>query len=112
MTVERLCFCTASFRGPFIVQVRNGNVASVETLEGVPATGNGLGDVSALTVSGTFDLTVPGIFDLIGRSFDSDRLEVQFNQQNGVPTLVQIDRIALAVDDELTVRVSSFRVDN
>lgn len=104
MTVDRPCFCTAGFRGPFIVQVRNGNVASVETLEGVPATGNGLGDVSALTV--------PGIFDLIGRSFDAHRLEVQFNQENGVPTLVQIDRIALAVDDESTVRVSGFRVDN
>lgn len=99
MTVERSCFCLPEYLGPFEVLVRDGEVVSVTNVGGF--------DGQPVPTNQRI-LTVPGLFDYIDDGFDSDRMIVVFDKQTGVPRSISIDHIFGAVDDEITVTVSSF----
>ena len=101
MTVTRWCFCVRDAVGPFEVTVRRGEVTVRHML---------LDDDDG--VSDWIEpqsLTVPGLFNLIESSFKADGLNVVFDRNTGVPLTIEIDSIALAVDDELTIEVTDFR---
>lgn len=99
ITVRRSCFCVPSYLGPFEIVVRNGEVVSVTSLAD-----GGRDDAPA----NAEELTVPGLFDIIEKGFDSDQMVVVFDKRTGVPQSISIDYIFGAVDDEMSITVSSF----
>ena len=92
-TVERVCFCAPSFRGPVTIVVRN------DKPQGTPA---GFEDVA----------TVPLLHAIVQKAIDDnvDRLGVVYDRR-GVPLSIAIDRSVMIADDEITYRVSGFTVD-
>lgn len=99
MTVRRSCFCLPEYIGPFDVVVRDGHIVSVTNVGGF--------DIDAVPANQQ-TLTVPGLFDFIEAGFDSDRMDVTFDKQTGVPLNISIDHIFGAVDDEISITVSNF----
>jgi len=73
---------------------------SVSPLEGQRGTVEGIN---------TSSFTVPGLFNTIERGLDASRLHAVFNNQTGVPTVIEIDHLELAVDDEISIYVSNFQ---
>lgn len=92
-TVERVCFCAPSFRGPATIVVRN------DKSEGTPA---GFENVA----------TVPLLHAIVQKAIDDkvDRLAVVYDTR-GVPLSIAIDRRVMIADDEITYLVSGFTVD-
>lgn len=98
VVVQHLCFC--GYVRPVRVTVRAGGiVSSVDAQTGEPVP-------SYATVR-----DVAGLFALIRTAIDegADRLDVTYDAQLGYPTLIKIDYISNAVDDELTVTTSEFQ---
>lgn len=100
LTVD--CFCPG---GRFDVVVRNGEVVHSRR------TGSG-------GVGGSGDppggLTIDGLFTLVsqarGSSPPAANVTVSYDERFGYPQRISIDRIADAVDDEISYTVSDFRV--
>lgn len=80
--------------------VRSGEVVSVSPLEGQRGTVEGINARS---------FSVPGLFSTIENGLDAARLHVVFNNQTGVPTVIEIDQLEFAVDDEISIYVSNFQ---
>lgn len=98
VVVQHLCFC--GYVRPVRVTVRGGAIVSsvdAETGEAVP---------SYATVR-----DIAGLFTLIRKAIDdgADKLNVKYDSELGYPTLIDIDYITNAVDDELTVKTSEFQ---
>ena len=100
MTLKRYCFCLPGTVGSFDVVVRSGKVASVTPLEGQTR----LAEDRNLQ-----SFTVAGVFDMIERGLDASRLHVVFDNQTGVPTVMEVDHHQLMVDDEMSVYISNLR---
>lgn len=99
VVVEYLCFCV--YTRPVRITVRFGNVVSrvdVQTGQPVPAAGDHVRDLAGL-----FAL----IRDAIAR--DAHRLDAMYDSTYGFPTLIDIDYIQNATDDELQIRTSEFQ---
>jgi hypothetical protein len=99
VVVQNLCFC--GYIRPVRITVRFGAVVSrvdAETGEPVPAYGHNVRDIA-------------GLFDLIREAMAQDayRLDVTYDPEYGFPTLIDIDYIQHAVDDELRVKTSEFQ---
>lgn len=99
VVVQNLCFC--GYTRPVRITVRFGAVVSrvdAETGEPVPTYGENVRDIA-------------GLFDLIRDAIaqDAHELDVTYDATYGFPTLITIDYIRNAVDDELTVRTSEFQ---
>eukprot|EP00210_Caulerpa_lentillifera_P007253 g6939.t1 len=91
----RLCFCHAKFRGPFIITVKNRAVFSAEYED------NSLGPVSQEILDGL--PTISKLFQLIAKEAeDADEVTVTYDPFYGYPRKASIDRIAQAIDDEIT----------
>ncbi len=98
VVVQHLCFC--GYVRPVRVSVRQGViVSSVDAQTGEPVP-------SYATVR-----DIAGLFALIRDAIDdgADRLEVTYDAELGYPTLINIDYITNAVDDELSVTTSEFQ---
>ncbi len=98
VVVQHLCFC--GYVRPVRVTVRSGVlVSSVDAESGEPVP-------SYATVR-----DIAGLFTLIREAIDegADRLDVTYHAQLGYPTLINIDYVTNAIDDELTVKTSEFQ---
>ncbi len=88
------CFCPPEVRGPFEVTVENGEVVEIRFDGAVIQPEPGITPVEVFTVE--------GLFAEIRSSLDADEITVSYDER-GNPTLIDIDRIANAIDDELTI---------
>ncbi len=94
MVVEYRCFCIRERNGPFEVTVKNGEVVEARFDGTVIEPQPGITPVEAFTVE--------GLFGEIRSNLDADEITVSYDER-GNPTLIDIDRIANAIDDELTI---------
>lgn len=89
--LRRLCFCLPGFVGPFLITVKNGKVVDV-VFEGQGS------KPAELDVP-----TIDGLFDIIAKNLGKvAKITVKYDFALGFPTSIAIDRIALAIDDEIT----------
>lgn len=98
MTVQIGCFCPEEFRGPFEVTVDNG-VLTEALYDGAPVR-----DGVAIEF-----FTVDGLFDAVADLADSDRLNVTFDPETGIPTIIDADPQLTIADEEVSVTVSDFQ---
>lgn len=91
ITVHRYCFCPSPFKTT--VTVRKGKPVKV----------------SARPWYGP--KTVPAMFQVIGQAIRNEVavLDVSYDDRLGIPKRTSIDYIAMAVDDEMTYRITGFR---
>ncbi len=94
LVIEYGCFCVEERRGPFEVDVKNGVVVEVRFDGAVIEPQPGITPVEVFTVE--------GLFGEIRSSLDADEITVSYGER-GNPTFIDIDRIADAADDELTI---------
>ena len=94
LVVEYRCFCVRERYGPFEVTVKNGEVVEVRFDGALIEPQPGITPVEVFTVE--------GLFAEISSSLDADEITVSYDER-GNPTLIDIDRIANAADDELTI---------
>jgi hypothetical protein len=102
MTYEKSCFCPEEWRGPFRLQVRNGQVETATyTSESLRST---TVDPDVLTSLPT----VEGIFDNIQNGLDSlyYEIRVQYNETAGYPISAYTDWDQMIADDEFTYMLS------
>ncbi|GMH39744.1 hypothetical protein BSKO_07642 [Bryopsis sp. KO-2023] len=89
--LRRLCFCFGGFTGPFLITVKDGKIVDV-VFEGEGPTPDNI-DVP----------TIDGLFDIIEESIPTvDSITVEYDRKLGFPLNISIDRIKLAIDDEIT----------
>ncbi|HSM02946.1 MAG TPA: DUF6174 domain-containing protein [Acidimicrobiia bacterium] len=97
LTVTFGCFCIRERVGPFEVDVSAGDIVEVrfdgDILEPEPG-------VTPVKV-----FTVEGLFAEVRANQDAAALTVEYDD-HGVPTLIDIDRLLEAVDDEVTITAS------
>ena len=92
-SVERLCFCTPSYRGPSQIVVRGGQPLGAA---------QAFSDVA----------TVPRLFAIVQQAIDDEvaSLTVRYDVR-GVPVSIDIDRNRLIIDEEMSYRVRDFALD-
>jgi hypothetical protein len=95
LTVERQCFCPSA---QYDITVTNGVVSSVAH-DGAP--------VRPAEVQG-LPKTVPELFALVAGLPPTAGLEVDYDPDLGLPTRIDVDPIANAVDDEYSIVVLTF----
>ncbi|MGI9099249.1 MAG: DUF6174 domain-containing protein [Solirubrobacteraceae bacterium] len=92
-TVERVCFCVPSFRGPATIVVR---------------------DDAPLDPPASFEdvATIPKLHAIVQQAIDDrvERLGVTYDAL-GVPQSISIDPRLMIADDEITYRITGFTVD-
>lgn len=88
------CFCVRERTGPFDIEVRSGEVVEIRFDGAVIQPVPGLTPVEVFTVE--------GLFEEIRSSLDADEITVTYGEL-GNPTLIEIDSISEAADDELTI---------
>ena len=54
---------------------------------------------------------VPGLFEIVRRAIEGDRAAIGYDESTGVPTTMDSDPVANAVDDEFSFKVSEWTVD-
>ena len=101
MTVVRSCECTPLMTGPVVITVQNDVVVSrIYKNSGAAVTAD------------YFELfpAVDGLFDAIDTLHDEDPhdINVEYDHALGYPVSISVDMHKGYVDDEFTVRVSSF----
>ncbi|MBD2489561.1 DUF6174 domain-containing protein [Aulosira sp. FACHB-615] len=97
-TVTNNCFCAPEFRGPSIIEVRNGITVSITNA----ATGQAVNPSLLKPYS-----TVPRLFNLIRNAIrESSELTVTYNPQRGYPTQINIGN--LAADAGIFTTISNF----
>jgi hypothetical protein len=92
-TVERVCFCAPSFRGPATIVVRNDKpLAPPASFEDIA--------------------TIPRLHAIVQQAINNqvERLNVTYDTR-GVPLTISIDRRVMIADDEITYRITGFTVD-
>ena len=92
---DRSCFC--GFAGPADVTVMNGEIVSVRSFWPEPT------DVAPDNFN-VFD-TIDGLFNMVDDAIDRNAhsLDVTYDEQLGFPTIIAIDFLENAIDDEITV---------
>jgi hypothetical protein len=100
MVVERICFCTDEYRGPYVVTVDGGQVTSVAFEDGSPVPDDLAADLP--TIDALFDLAAGG-------AADGTLLAVELDADDGHPELVSLDPLPDAVDDEIAYAVHAVR---
>ena len=104
------CFCAFNDEMPLVVEVKDGEVLSLES-----ATGKDLNPTNLQYYERY--LTIDKLFSEIGNGFKSegsnqgaaDKVEVTYDETYGFPTTINIDFVEQAVDDELYITVSDFQ---
>lgn len=89
---SRYCYCPQSYVGPFRVFVVDNKVDSVFSY------------ADSISVKDTLDefTTIDGLFDLLDSEIDRKPADIyaEFNKEYGYPSIVRIDNIQNAIDDE------------
>lgn len=109
-TYERQCFCTAETRGPFVVTVANGQVASVRRLAG-GMTPDGQPMAGPEDTRPENRLRIEDFFDLITGAHRDGVAEVRtaYDARLGFPTSIWIDRDEGIADEEIGYQISNLR---
>lgn len=99
--VSNSCFCLPDFRGPLIIEVRNGITKSITNAQ----TGKRVNPDLLQQYS-----TIPKLFNLIRNTINSgeSELTVVYNSQLGYPTQINIGN--LAADAGIFTTISNFEV--
>jgi hypothetical protein len=102
MSYRRTCFCPA-----YTVQVTvvDGEVTSAEAIEGLP------GELPPTTqpIPDDEQFTVEDLFGQAIEAYETaDRTTVTYDAELGYPTIIDVDPIQNAIDDEYTLTVESF----
>jgi hypothetical protein len=94
------CFCGFTEPNPALITVQNGAVVKVEPADGGPAVTGSLEDWP----------TIDDLFSIISHASegDPDVLDVEYDETYHYPTIIHIDPIERAADDEITYRVQRF----
>lgn len=102
MTLERICFCPESYRGPFSIRVRNGQVISATYLNDNMREST----VNPDLLGGL--LTVDGVFDDIQKALDRSYVEIKttYNETAGYPSSSYTDMSKMIADGDRTYKVS------
>jgi hypothetical protein len=98
------CFCPFMDVMPVVVEVRDGQIVSLTGANGQPLRDD---------FRATFEraATVEGLFAVAEENLsNADQVEVTYDAQYGFPASIIVDRIKLAVDDEISYFVESFKV--
>ena len=103
------CFCAFNDEMPLIVEVKDGEVVSLES-----ATGKDLNPTNLQYYERY--LTIDKLFAEIEKGFKAegseegaaDKVEVEYDETYGFPTTITIDFIEEAIDDELYLTVADF----
>jgi FlaG/FlaF family flagellin (archaellin) len=107
MNVHIGCFCPFFDRMPVTVEVRDGQVLSVTDSQRQPVAA----DDPIRSFGNEQLMTVEGVFAFTRDAFQTaDRTEVTYDPALGYPASLNIDRIELAIDDEMSVLISEFEV--
>ena len=95
------CFCVPDFRGPLIIEVRNGITKSITNAQ----TGKRVNSEALQQYS-----TIPKLFNLIQKTINGgeSELTVVYNPQLGYPTQINIGN--LAADAGVFTTISNFEV--
>ena len=88
------CFCVPERIGPFEIKVRGAEVVEIRFEGALIQPEPGVTPVEAFTVE--------GLFEEIRSSLDADEITVSYGEL-GNPTLIDIDRMSDAEDDELSI---------
>jgi Family of unknown function (DUF6174) len=91
------CFCGI---GPHLVVSDHGNVRI-----------DGVGIDALARRDGAIPVGVDGLFDIVRRAIAGDRLSVTYDAATGVPTSMDSDPVANAIDDELSFAVTGWTLD-
>lgn len=98
------CFCIFSQDMPLVIEVKDGQVVSMEYKSGKEI------DPALLEQFQRYD-TIDKIFAELEKAHGSaDRVEVTYDDQYGFPTQITIDQAQQAADDELYLTISNFEV--
>lgn len=101
---RRSCFCFGA-PGDGIVHVKDGKVVAVEEL--------GSNQVVRVPVAGdpTLYPTIEGLFDLLDQFVrnGADVLQFHLDPDLGMPTLISVDQLLGAIDDEVAYSASDFQ---
>ncbi|MEH1880464.1 DUF6174 domain-containing protein [Nostoc sp.] len=86
-TLSNNCFCIPEFRGPVIIEVRNGITTSIKSVN--------TGKAVNLELLKKYT-TIPKLFNLIKNTINSteSELTVQYNPKLGYPTQINIGNLA------------------
>ena len=103
------CFCVFVENMPLVVEVKDGEVVSMEF-----ATGNEI-DPQLLPLFERY-VTIDRLFDGLESGFDfegddqgpADKVTVEYDATYGFPTKIDIDFVEEAIDDELYLSISDF----
>ena len=97
---ERICFCPREWTNLGTVSVVGGQLESVQDR------------VSGDLLDPAFYLSVDQLFDEVQAAIDSDAYEiaVQYDNIFGYPTSIDVDFVELAIDEEVSFRVSDLRL--
>jgi hypothetical protein len=103
------CFCVFNEDMPLMIEVKDGQVVSMEFKSGKEI------DPQLLPLFQRYE-TIDKLFDGLAKSFDfegddqgpAEKVTVEYDPTYGFPSQVQIDFIKQAADDELTLDASKF----
>jgi hypothetical protein len=104
MDLRRGCFCSDDITRPMHLVVTDGRTTISYADDGSRVTGEAL---ESMLVGG-----VEKIFDAIDfvLSRNPDRLLIEYDEEFGFPQIIKIDPNADAIDDELDLWITNFRV--
>lgn len=102
--IRRVCFCSTDYVGPFRVTVE-GNDVTVEYVDSSQPVSE---EVLKSWFLGPMEKVFKNIHEAIADGID--RVDMDFDARYGYPTTVDFDYIADAIDDELRITISDFRV--
>jgi hypothetical protein len=100
---RRNCFCPMEVVSPVVVEVRDGEIASIHYQES--------GEPVAVTYAGLW-LPMEGVFDIIQDAIDQEAVEVNvgYDAEFGFPRQIGIDYSENVVDEELGYIVEEFQL--
>jgi hypothetical protein len=107
MKVHIGCFCPFFDRMPVTVEVQDGKVLSVTDSQGQPVAE----DDPIRSFGNESLMTIPGIFAYAREALQTaDETTLSYDPALGYPVSLSIDRIKLAMDDEMSVLISELEV--
>ena len=100
------CFCPFYQDMPLTIEVKDGEVVSITSVDGTLLDESNPSYQYYLEYA-TIDLLFA---ELKSEIAEAEEITVAYDSQYGFPTEVSIDRIKLAMDDELSLQVTNFEV--
>lgn len=97
------CFCPFMDIIPVTVEVKDGKIVSMTDASGQPLR-------EEFRASFEQAATVEGLFAIAEENLtNADQVEITYDAKYGFPASIVVDRIKLAVDDEISYHVSAFK---